>query len=156
MLYDVTTGNRVTEVGDEFDAVIAADISADQSIVALGGPGKVVKMYSIATGASRQAHQEAHRLGHRRRVQPRRRVARQPATATAACSSGRPRRGNDFYTLPDHKAAITSVCFRGDSNVLASSSEDGTVILWDMSQRQQDPRVPPQRQRRRQQRPLRP
>ena len=40
VLFDVTTGNRVTEVGDEFDAVLAADISPDQSLVALGGPGK--------------------------------------------------------------------------------------------------------------------
>src|SRR5687767_4539507 len=37
VLFDITTGSRVTEVGDEFDSVLAADISPDQSVVALGG-----------------------------------------------------------------------------------------------------------------------
>jgi hypothetical protein len=41
--------------------------------------------------------------------------------------------GNEFYTLNGHKAAITSLSFRADSNVLASASEDGTVKLWDMN-----------------------
>jgi len=42
VLFDITTGRRITQVGDEFDAVLATDISPDQSMVALGGPGKVL------------------------------------------------------------------------------------------------------------------
>ena len=51
VLFDVETGNRITEVGDEFDSVLAADISPDQSVVALGGSDKMVKIYSTANGA---------------------------------------------------------------------------------------------------------
>jgi len=35
-------GRRVTEMGDEFDEVIAADLSPDQTTIALGGPSSEV------------------------------------------------------------------------------------------------------------------
>ena len=50
VLWDITTGKRITEIGDEYDVVLAADISPDQSLVALGGPSKVVRIFSTATG----------------------------------------------------------------------------------------------------------
>jgi mono/diheme cytochrome c family protein len=50
VVWNVRTGERVIEVGDELDTVLAADISSDQTLVALGGPGKVVRVYSTQTG----------------------------------------------------------------------------------------------------------
>ncbi|HEY2881351.1 MAG TPA: c-type cytochrome domain-containing protein, partial [Pirellulales bacterium] len=50
VLWDVMTGKRIAEIGDEFDVVLAADISPDQSLVALGGPSKTVRIFSTATG----------------------------------------------------------------------------------------------------------
>src|SRR5262249_59393081 len=38
VLWDVTTGKRVTEVGDGADVVLAADVGPDHTLVALGGP----------------------------------------------------------------------------------------------------------------------
>src|SRR3954470_5960027 len=52
VLYDISNGSRVAEVGDEFDAVIAADMTPDQSMVAMGGPTRLVKVYNISTGAT--------------------------------------------------------------------------------------------------------
>jgi hypothetical protein len=41
--------------------------------------------------------------------------------------------GREFYNLDgQHKAAVTDVTWRDDSNVLASASEDGSVKLWQM------------------------
>ena len=37
-------------VGEEYDTVLAADISPDQTKIALGGPDRLVKIYSTATG----------------------------------------------------------------------------------------------------------
>src|SRR2546427_532940 len=37
-LWDVTSGQRITEVGDAVDVVLAAEISPDQKDAALGGP----------------------------------------------------------------------------------------------------------------------
>jgi FOG: WD40 repeat len=50
VLYDVQSGKRLAVVGDEADIVLAADISADGKLVALGGPKKVVKVYRVADG----------------------------------------------------------------------------------------------------------
>jgi WD40 repeat protein len=130
-LFDVASGNRVTQVGDEFDAVIAADLSPDQSMVGLGGPGKTVKIYSTADAQLLHAMKK-----HTDWVTA---IAYAPDGVLLASGDRagglwvwEARSGNEFYGLTGHKAAITAVSFRGDSNILASASEDGTVKLWDM------------------------
>src|SRR5207245_3784602 len=50
VVWSVQTGERIFEVGDESDAVLAADISADQTQIALGGPGKTVRIFSTKDG----------------------------------------------------------------------------------------------------------
>ena len=45
-LYEVKNGKRIVTVGDELDAVLAADVNSFQTMIALGGPGKLVKIYS--------------------------------------------------------------------------------------------------------------
>ena len=50
VVWSVKTGERVFEVGDETDAVLAADISPDQTQIALGGPSKVIRIYSTRDG----------------------------------------------------------------------------------------------------------
>ncbi len=50
VLFDVKTGERVAELGDEVDSVLAADVSANHEFVALGGPAKIVKIFSTETG----------------------------------------------------------------------------------------------------------
>ncbi|RMG01306.1 MAG: hypothetical protein D6741_05395, partial [Planctomycetota bacterium] len=44
VLYDVHTGKEITRVGDEFDAVLACDISPDQTFVVLGTPQRLVRV----------------------------------------------------------------------------------------------------------------
>src|SRR5881296_3933314 len=44
-VWDVATGKRITEVGDEFDVVLAADIAPDQKAIALGGPAKMLRVF---------------------------------------------------------------------------------------------------------------
>ena len=50
VVWNVADGRMLTEVGDEHDAVLAADISADQTQIALGGPGKTIRVYATADG----------------------------------------------------------------------------------------------------------
>src|SRR5207237_7303929 len=50
VLFDVRSGKRLVAIGEEKDIVLAADVSADGKLVALGGPGKVVRVYSVVDG----------------------------------------------------------------------------------------------------------
>jgi hypothetical protein len=47
-LVELKTGKSLTTVGDDFDVVLAADLSPDQSLVATAGPEKLVRVYRVA------------------------------------------------------------------------------------------------------------
>ncbi|HTK76084.1 MAG TPA: hypothetical protein VL371_12545, partial [Gemmataceae bacterium] len=133
VLYDVNTGNPVTEVGDEFDAVIAADISADQSIVALGGPQKVVKGYSVADGKLLYTIKK-----HTDWITA---IAFSPdgqflgtADRAGGISVWEAKTGHELFTLAGHKEAVSDLAFRDDSLVMASCSTDGTAKLWNLDE----------------------
>ena len=51
VIWDVATAQRVMELGDEYDEVLAADLSADQRLVALGGSAKVVRLLQTSNGS---------------------------------------------------------------------------------------------------------
>jgi WD40 repeat protein len=129
VLWDVVTGKRVTEIGDEADVVLAADVSPNHKYVALGGPGKLVKVYDTATGE----------LKHKIKKHTDWITAMEFSPDGTVLATG-DRNGGAFiwdtetggigFTLGDHKDAITNLSWRADSQMLASSSEDGKVILW--------------------------
>ena len=129
--YDVKTGARVLEVGEELDAVLAADLSADQGRVALGGPSKVVRIY---TTDDRKLEREIKKHTDWIRA-----VAFSPDGVLLATGDRagnlfvwEAETGREFLTLRGHEGAITALSWRDDSNVLASASEDTTVRLWEM------------------------
>lgn len=128
-IWDVVTAQRMTELGDEYDEVLAADISADQRVVALGGPQKVVRLIRTADGEI-----EAEIRKHTDWI-----------TAIEFSPNGRmlatgDRAGNAFLwetrgaredaVLKGHGGCITAVSWRGDGEVLATASEDGKIRLW--------------------------
>jgi WD40 repeat protein len=129
VIWDVTTGKRVTEIGDEADVVLAADVSPDHKLVALGGPGKLVKIYDTSTGQLRQSIKKHTDWVTAVEFSPDGEVL-----ATGDRNGGayvwESRTGGIVFTLGDHKDAITQLNWRADSQMLASSSEDGRVILW--------------------------
>ena len=131
--FNVKTGERVFEVGKEYDAVLAADVSPDQSQVALGGPGRLVRVYSTADGSPLYEIKK-----HTDWITALEFSPDGVLLATGDRSNGlfvwEAATGREYQELRGHATAITDVSWRADSNVLASSGEDGTVKLWEMNE----------------------
>lgn len=131
VVWNVRTGERVMEVGDELDEVLAADISADQTLVAVGGPQKVVRVYSTAT---KELVYEVKK--HTDWIYSLEFSPDSVLLATSDRSGGlhvwESHTGREYLTLLGHTAAVYSVSWRIDGNVLASGSEDTTIRLWEM------------------------
>jgi len=131
VVYDVHTGKRLSQVGDELDAVLTADINAGQTLIALGGPQKIVRVFNVGDGS-----QATEIRKHTDWITA---VAFSPdgvllATADRAGGVWVWEAGTDreFQALEGHKAAVTAMSWRDDSNVLATASEDGTIAYWAM------------------------
>jgi WD40 repeat protein len=129
VLFDVRNGSRVAVVGQERDIVLAADITPDGKLVALGGPGKIVRVYSVPDGKLVYELKK-----HTDWVTALEFSPDGKHLATGDRSGGillwEAGTGGTFGALAEHKDAITSLSWRGDSQLLASASEDGTLIVW--------------------------
>lgn len=131
VVWDVKTGKRLFEVGDELDSVLCADISSDQRFIALGSPSKVIRVYSTNTG------ELAYEI--RKHTDWMTSLAFSP-DSVLLCSGDRnggafvweAATGSEYLTLKGHKGGITGISWRSDSNIVATSSEDQSVKLWEL------------------------
>lgn len=128
-VFDVETGERLVTVGDELDAVLAADISPDRSLVAIGGPKKKVRVYRTSDA------ELVYEVGkHTDWVTALEFSPDGKLLATGDRNSGllvwQASSGNPRADLRGHKKGVTDVAWRSDSQVIASSDEAGEVRLW--------------------------
>jgi WD40 repeat protein len=131
VLFDVRTGNRVATVGDERDVILAADVTPDGKLIAIGGPGKTVRVYAATDG----------KLVYEIKKHTDWITALEFSPDGTRLATG-DRSGSIFLweavgggtvgSLAEHKDAITSLSWRGDSQLLASASEDGNLIVWNV------------------------
>jgi mono/diheme cytochrome c family protein len=131
-VWDLAKAERVITIGDQFDSVLAADISSDQQWIALGGPDRILKIYQTKDGAL------AHRLKkHTEWVTAVEFSPDSKYLATGDRNGGlvlwEAASGQEMFNLPGHRGAITAITWRSDSELVASSSEDGTLKLWKAS-----------------------
>ena len=130
VLYDVSSGRRLVELGDEIDTVLAADLSPDQTLVALGGSGKKVKVYSTIDGELKYQLTKHTDWITAIDFSP---DGSRLATADRAGNLHlwEAKTGGITLTLAEHKAAIHSLNWRSDSRLLATVGEDGLLVWWD-------------------------
>ena len=132
IVWNIHTGERVFEVGDELDTVLAADISSDQTLIALGGPQRVVRIYSTESG----------RLLHELRKHTDWVCSIEFSPDSVLLATGDRNgglfvwegwTGREYLTLKAHTKCVTGISWRSDSNIVASCSEDESVRLWEMN-----------------------
>lgn len=136
VVFDVKTGERAFEIGDELDVVLAADINDDHTRVALGGPGRVVRIFSTDDGSV------VHEI--RKHTEWINAVEFSPDGVLLATADRNgdvfvweAETGREYQNLKGHAGAVNEVSWRLDSNVLATAGQDGTVRLWEMENGQQ-------------------
>jgi WD40 repeat protein len=131
-LFDVSSGHRVATLGNELDVVLAADISVDGKLVALGGPRKAVKVYSVADG--KLLYQLTRHTDWITAIEFSPDGSR---LATADRAGGiflwESASGGTVGNLEEHKDSVTSLSWRGDGALLVSASEDGTIVIWNVA-----------------------
>jgi WD40 repeat protein len=132
VLFDVKSGKRLAKIGDELDAVMAADINDAHTLVALGGPLKMVRVFSVETGEKLYEMKKHTDWIYAVEFSP-----DGVLLATSDRSGGvfvwESEAGQEYLNLRGHNTAVYDVAWRPDANVLATAGEDSTIRLWEMN-----------------------
>ena len=129
-LIELKTGKLLTTVGDDFDIVLAADLSPDQSLVATAGPEKLVRVYRVADGAlvwTMKKHADF--------------ITSLDFSPDGKALASSDRAGGIFISeaatgknprlLAGSTDAVNQLAWRSDSLSLAAACGDGQVLLYD-------------------------
>lgn len=130
VMWQVRTGERVGEFGKDYDTVLAAAVSPDHRMVAVGGTNKKVRVFSAENGEQLYKLEKHTDWIYALKFTPDGEVL---ATADRAgnlhlwqAANGRP-----AEELRGHDGAIHDMDYTHDSVYLATAGEDGNVYLWD-------------------------
>ncbi len=130
VLWNIKTGERVGTYGEYYDTVLAADISPDHRMIALGGPNKKVRVYSTETREELFAMEK-----HNDWIQAVKFTPDGEILTTADRAGGmyvwQAANGREVEQLRGHEGGINALAYTADSTILASVGDDGTVQLWD-------------------------
>lgn len=129
-VFSIRTGERVGTFGEGYDTVLAADISPDHRMIAVGGPNKKVYVYSMENG------QELYKIEpHTDWIYAVKFTPDGEVLATADRAGGlylwQAANGRQVEQLRGHEGAIHALAYTPDSTFLVSAGMDGTVQVWD-------------------------
>lgn len=129
-IWNIRSGERVGTYGEEYDTIMAVDISPDHRMLALGGPSKVVKVYSVEDGSLLYRMTDHTDWIYSLKFSP-------DGELLASADRGgglllwQAANGRAVEALRGHTGGIQDLAYSADSVLLASASSDGTVRLWD-------------------------
>ncbi|MEP0844333.1 MAG: hypothetical protein HRF43_16665 [Phycisphaerae bacterium] len=136
VVFDVETGARKGAFDRHYDAVLAAAVSPDTGLVAVGGTNAKVRVFN-SYGGSKVYELTAHNDWIS--------ALEFSPDGTLLASADRAGglfvweadTGREVHNLRGHTGAVKGLCFRADSQMLASAGADGSVRLWDMDEGRQ-------------------
>ncbi len=131
VLFDTKTWARLAALGDEFDTVLAADLSPDGSRVALGGPGRIVKVLANPRGDALHTFRKPTDWVTAASFSP------DGLLVAAGDRFGglflwEVRTGKEFLSLRGHAKSVTAIGWLSDRDVMVTSGEDGRVETWNL------------------------
>jgi len=130
-IYDVKTGNRIATIGDDLDVTFDADVNDKMTMVAMGGPQRMLRIYDTGTGELLFDIKKHTDWIYAVAFSPDGVLVASGDRAGGLCV-WEAATGRQYLDLAEHKMAVNSIAWRDDSNVFASASDDGTVKLWDI------------------------
>lgn len=130
VLWNIRTGERLGEFGKAYDTVLAADISPDHTKLAVGGPNRVVRVYSTKSG------DELYKLDSHTDWIYALKFSPDGELLASADRAGnlalwQAANGRAVESLRGHEGAIHDLSYTMDSTILASAGGEGKVFLWD-------------------------
>ncbi len=129
VVWQVRSGERLGKYGEAYDTVLAADISPDHRMIALGGPNKSISVYATSNGKRLYKLEDHTDWIYAVKFTPDGEVL-----ATADRAGGlylwQAANGRAVEQLRGHDGAIHDLAYSMDSVNLASAGADGTVRLW--------------------------
>lgn len=130
VVWNVRKGERAGKYGEEYDSVMACDVSPDHTKIAIGGPTKKVKVFNMADGTQLYTCEDHTDWIYAIKFSPDGELL-----ATADRSGGlllwQAANGRPVESLRGHTGPIHDLCFSVDSVLIASAGGDGTIRLWD-------------------------
>jgi hypothetical protein len=131
VLFDTRTWRRLAELGDEFDAILAAGLSPDRSRMVLGGPGRVVKVLANPRGNNLHTFRKLTDWVTAASFSP------DGLLVAAGDRFGglfvwEARTGKEFLSLRGHAKAVTAIGWLSGGDAMATSGEDGRIEIWDL------------------------
>lgn len=130
VVYRTEDWARVATLGDEFDAVLAADLSPDGTRVVVGGPGRSVKVLANPDGQVLHTFRKPTDWVTAAGFSP-------DGLLTAAGDRfgaiflWESRTGREFLSLRGHPKAVSALAWSGGDR-LVTAGEDGSIQVWDL------------------------
>ncbi|QDT00301.1 WD40 domain-containing protein [Adhaeretor mobilis] len=134
-VFEVTSGRRLATIGEEIDEVLAADISPNHQLLALGGPKRTVRVYRLADGQLDYQIKKHTDWITTLRFSPNGKFLAS-GDRNGGLNVWVANRGLEVAQLSGHKEAINDLAWRFDSAVIASVSEDDSLRLWQTNGKQ--------------------
>jgi RNA polymerase sigma factor (sigma-70 family) len=132
-LWDVATGKELRQLKGHRLGVTSLAFSPDGRQLASGGRGTTVRIWEVANGRERRRF-EVNSDGEVAFAPDGKAVA-SSTTHRSVITLWDAATGQARRELAGHQAGVFALAFRPDGGALASASQDGTVLVWDLAGR---------------------